>query len=222
MDPKEIYDKLNSQDDEVLKQSISFINEKIILIRERSTQAESRATAMLTVSGILAGFVVFFVEILNNENLNSNILVTACYIISVLFLIKAVLFAVRVFWVQKGNELTPDLIYNLQKKTGIEALKEELQWKIWEYYEILPLTSTKLFWLNRSQRNTVMAIITLMILGLILFLKINICIEITTLFKYLLLFFLVLLFLFIDSIFERFGNVWNKISNNYSSPQEKE
>lgn len=220
MNPEEIYGKLSSEDEKVLKQSISYINEKNSLIRERSTHAESRATAMLTVSGILAGFIVFFVEVLNNENVKSNFIVTACYIVSVLLLIKAVLFAVRVFWVQKGYELTPDLIYDLQTKTDIQALKEELKWKIWEYYEILPLTSTKLFWLSRSQRNTVMAIITLMILGLILFLKINICFEINSLVKSLLLLFTLLVIIFVDIIFEFLGSFWNRKSNTISSPQE--
>lgn len=220
MNPEEIYGKLSSEDEKVLKQSISYINEKNSLIRERSTHAESRATAMLTVSGILAGFIVFFVEVLNNENVKSNFIVTACYIVSVLLLIKAVLFAVRVFWVQKGYELTPDLIYDLQTKTDIQALKEELKWKIWEYYEILPLTNTKLFWLNRSQRNTVMAIITLMILGLILFLKINICFEINSLVKSLLLLFTLLVIIFVDIIFEFLGSFWNRKSNTISSPQE--
>ncbi len=71
----------------------------------------------------------------------------------------------------------------MQKKNEVKALKEELKWKIWEYYEILPLTNMKLFRLNRSQRNTVLAIITFMFLGIIQSLKINIDTEITFLYS---------------------------------------
>ncbi|NQU52496.1 MAG: hypothetical protein HQ522_08145 [Bacteroidetes bacterium] len=210
MDPKKIYTKLNSKDESILKQSISFIDERILLIRERSKQAESRATSMLTVSGILAGFVVYFAEILNGEKAIENIIVITCYFISILFLIKAVYFAVRVFWVQKGNELTPELIFKLQKKNEVKALKEELKWKIWEYYEILPLTNIKLFRLNRSQRNTVLAIITFMFLGIIQSLKINIDTEITFLYKSTMMVLITVLILSVDSIIEHFGSFWKK------------
>ena len=210
MNHKKIYSKLNSKNEDVLKQSISFINERIFIIRERSKQTESRATSMLTVSGILAGFVVYFAEILNGEKAIENIIVTTCYFISILFLTKAVYFAVRVFWVQKGNELTPKLVFKLQKKTEVKALREELKWKIWEYYEILPLTNIKLFRLNRSQRNTVLAIITFMFLGIIQSLKINIDAEITFLHKSIMMFFITVPILFVDSIIEHFGSFWKK------------
>jgi hypothetical protein len=102
------------------------------------------------------------------------------------------------------------LIYEFQKCSEIESLREELTWKIWEFWELIPVSTEKLFWLNRSQRNTVAALITYMFLGMILFLEMKLDISINFVPTYLLVSMLVVLGLFIDPAMERLGNIWNK------------
>ena len=210
MDPKEISKRLTSEDLDILKQAISFVDGRITLMRDRAKIAETRATAMLVVSGILAGFVVHFGETLQNENISETILFAALYLASILLLIKATYYSIKVLWVLKGNELNPDLAFDLQAKSGNEALREELTWKIWEYYEILPLTNEKLFWLNRSQRNTVSAIISFMFLGIIMFIRVKFNTEFPWLLRAIIILALAFLVLFIDVTMERFGGVWHK------------
>ena len=165
MNPENIRAKITSEDPETLKRAISFVENRIALMGERAKLAETRATAMLAVSGVLAGFVVNFGKTIHNLNVLDFLLFSALYFSSIFLFIKAVFYAVRVLWVLKGYELTPDLAFDLQGKSGIDALREELTWRIWEYWATLPVTNEKLFWLNRSQRNTVSAIIVFMFLG---------------------------------------------------------
>jgi hypothetical protein len=210
MDSKEISKRLTSEDSGTLKQSISFVNDRISLIRDRAKVAETRATAMLAVSGILAGFVVHFGAKLESDKTPENVLFAVLYLASILLLIKAIYYAIKALWVLRGYELNPELAFDLQGKSGHNALREELTWKIWEYYQILPLTNEKLFWLNRSQRNTVSAITTFMFLGSILFVQINFGLELPWFFTVLITLVLVFLVLFLDPILEHFGGVWQK------------
>lgn len=210
MDPNEISKRLTTEDSNILKQAISFVDNRIALMRDRAKIAETRATAMLVVSGILAGFVVHFGKTLQNQNISEPILFAALYLSSILLLIKATYYSIKALWVLKGNELNPDLAFDLQGKLGYEALREELTWKIWEYYEILPLTNEKLFWLNRSQRNTVSAIISFMFLGTIMFIRVKFNTELPWLLTAIIILALAFLVLFVDISMERFGGVWHK------------
>ena len=210
MDAKEIRSKITSENLSILKRSLLFVDDRLALLRERAKLAETRATAMLAVSGILAGFVVHFGKTLDNLKVSDSILFSALYLAAILFIIKAIYFSIKALWVLKGNELNTDLVFELQDCSEIEALKEELTWKIWEYWEAIPVTNEKLFWLNRSQRNTVAALITYMFLGMILYLEIKLVFPSYWIVTCLAVSLLVSLVLFIDIAMERFGNVWNK------------
>ena len=58
MNESEIRKNLSSENLDVLKQSLAFINERLFLERSRSAKAEKRATVLLVASGILSGFIV--------------------------------------------------------------------------------------------------------------------------------------------------------------------
>jgi hypothetical protein len=210
MDAKEIRSKITSENLSILKRSLLFADDRLALLRERAKLAETRATAMLAVSGILAGFVVHFGKTLDNLKVSDSILFSALYLAAIFFIIKAIYFSIKALWVLKGNELNTDLVFELQDCSELEALKEELTWKIWEYWEAIPVTNEKLFWLNRSQRNTVAALITYMFLGMILYLEIKLGFSSYWIVTCLAVSLLVSLVLFIDIAMERFGNVWNK------------
>jgi hypothetical protein len=210
MDAKEIRNKITSEDLSILKRSLSFVDDRLALLRERAKLAETRATAMLAVSGILTGFVVHFGKTLDNLKVSDSVLFTALYLAAIFFIIKAIYYSIKALWVLKGKELNTDLVFELQDCSELEALKEELTWKTWEYWESIPATNEKLFWLNRSQRNTVAALITYMFLGMILYLEIKIGFSSYWIVTWLAVSLLASLVLFIDIAIERLGSIWNK------------
>jgi hypothetical protein len=208
MNAETIRARLTSENPDILRRSLSFLDNRLALMRDRAKVAETRATAMLVVSGILAGFVVNFGKALHGVEYTETLLLSAFYFSSIFLLIKAIFYGVKVLWVLKGYELNPDLAFDLQGRSGIDSLREELTWKIWEYWQILPLTNEKLFWLNRSQRNTVSAIITFMFLGGILFIQMKCGIHLPSIVTVSITVILTALVLFIDVLMERFGKLW--------------
>ena len=210
MNHETIREKITSENQEILKRSISFVDSRITLMRERAKLAETRATAMLVVSGLLAGFVVNFGKAIYNLKNPDFLLFFILYLSSIFLFVKAIFYAVRVLGVLRGYELSPDLAFDLQEKSEIDALREELIWKIWEYWEILPLTTKKLFLLNRSQRNTISAIIILMFLGGTYLIKIQFGLHVPTGVTVLIIIIMLFLVIFFDVTMERFGKVWHK------------
>lgn len=208
MQVSEIKAALSSDNINILKQSLSFVTERITVERLRSTRAETRATSILAVAGILAGFVVHFSRIFGTLKLINWLFLFIIYIASILFLLKAALFAIKAHWSLKGYELKPDLAFELNKLSECDALREELTWKIWEYYQLLPIGNERLFWTNRAQRNILTAIISFSILGICWFFFSNTELLIPHYAVIFLLLVFLILILFLDVIFERVGELW--------------
>jgi hypothetical protein len=165
MNESDIRKQVTSYDVEVLKQSLSFMTDKLELERSRAKSAEDRATAMLAVAGILAGFVVQSTQLLSVPSQSGWLFLLSLYIGSIVLLMKAGLFAIRALWSLKAYELTPELVFKVQGLSNTDAVREELVWKIWEYYQLLPVGNKRLFWTNRSQRNMFAAVIFFGFLG---------------------------------------------------------
>lgn len=208
MQVTEIKTKLSSNDVNILKQSLSFVTEKLSVERLRSSRAEIRATSILAVAGILAGFVIYFSKLIGPLYQNNRLILLIVYNISILFLLKSALSAIKALWAFKIYELSPDLAYNFQELSVIDALREETIWKIWEYYELLKTTNKRLFLVNRAQRNIFAAIVAFAFLGVGWFILKQIPIQVP---KYVVIFLIVLLILaiFSDVVFERFGKKWH-------------
>jgi hypothetical protein len=206
----EIRSKLSSNELTILKQSLSFINEKLVLERSRSQRAEGRATAILAVDGILSGFVVHFAKLIGPPCDFQWLFLFSLYVGSILFLLKSALYSLKALWALKGNELTPALVFNMQSLSEIEALREETTWKIWEYYQLLPLGNERLFWTHRAQRNIFAAIIMFTILGMLWFLSEQITTpHLPDCIVYLLIMLIALFVVFLDMVLEKWGNLWH-------------
>jgi len=206
---KEIKAKLTSNDINILKQSLSFVTEKLSIERIRSSRAETRATSILAVAGILAGFVIYFSKLIGLPGQSHWLILFGVYIVSILFLLKSALFAIKALWTLKGNELKPDLAFDLQNLSEIDALREEITWKIWEYYELLKTGNERLFWTNRAQRNIYAAIITFALLGTCWFFLEQIPIQVPQCVVIFLIVLLSILAILLDVLLERLGKKWH-------------
>jgi hypothetical protein len=208
MDEADIRKQVTSDDREVLKQSLDFVTEKLELERSRAKSAEDRATAMLAVAGILAGFVVQSTQLLLVPGQGGWLFLLSLYIGAIAFLMKAGLFAIRALWSLKAYELTPELVFEIQMLSDIDAIREELVWKIWEYYQLLSVGNRRLFWTNRSQRNMFIAIISFGFLGTVWFTLETTSIIVPFYVGVIIAVIIAGIVIFLDPVSEKLGNVW--------------
>lgn len=164
MNEQEIRKQVSSNDSEILSQSLAFVKEKLDIERSRQKRAEDRANAMLAVSGILAGFVVHFAQLILPGQKGWLILLSL-YLGSMILLIKSSLYSILALWSMKGYEVTPTLVFNVQFLSKLDAVREEIIWKIWEYYQLVPMGNQRLFRINRAQRNLFASIISFGLMG---------------------------------------------------------
>jgi hypothetical protein len=174
MNITEIRDKIPSNDLAILKQSLIFVNEKITNERVRASKAETRATATLAFAGVFSSIVIVklpstirdFVSV-NLDSISYNwLLFFSLYAATVLFLLKSALFSFKALGVLRKNEVSPDFIFDIQEKCEYDALREEITYKIWEYYELIPVGNRRLFLVNRAQRNILASIVVFSALGI--------------------------------------------------------
>ncbi len=101
-----------------------------------------------------------------------------------------------------------DSSFDFQSLNEIESIREEIAGKIWEYYQLLPISNKRLFFLNRSQRNLVGALMILLFLTIysmyVSDLEIGINIYLTKSFGVV----FIAMVLFLDLISEKYGNLW--------------
>ena len=77
---------------------------------------------------------------------------------SFLFLARGIFYSVKILSVTKQYRLTPDFIVEDQGDDIVESLRFSIAGVIWQYEQALGPNTTKLFWLNRAQRNGMIAV----------------------------------------------------------------
>ena len=209
MNESEIRKNLRSENLFILGQSLTFVNERLVLERSRSEKAEKRATVLLAVSGILSGFIVHFAKLIGLPNSNNTFLLSIFYIGAIFFVLKAGLYAIRALWALKGNELSPHLSFDIQGLSEIDAIREETIWKIWEYYQLLPVGNERLYWTNKSQRNTIGAIVAFTFTGVLWFIQKTTEFYTPVISCFFIAFIMAIIVIFLDIFSEKYGNLWH-------------
>ena len=209
MNESEIRKNLRSENLFILGQSLTFVNERLVLERSRSEKAEKRATVLLAVSGILSGFIVHFAKLIGLPNSNNTFLLSIFFIGAIFFVLKAGLYAIRALWALKGNELSPHLSFDIQGLSEIDAIREETIWKIWEYYQLLPVGNERLYWTNKSQRNTIGAIVAFTFTGVLWFIQKTTEFYTPVISCFFIAFIMAIIVIFLDIFSEKYGNLWH-------------
>ncbi|MEO1985123.1 MAG: hypothetical protein ABGX47_00485 [Martelella sp.] len=164
----EIREQLVSEDIDVLEQSLRFASARGAQEAERGKAAEARATAMLAILGILAGFIVPLVGTIDAAKGDDKWSLLILFLGSLLFLVKGLYYAVRVLGVSKMYRLEIDTVFDFQQLARPDALREEIAGLIWEYRKAIQPNTEKLFRLHRCQRSGLLAIIFFMLFGVLL------------------------------------------------------
>lgn len=157
----EIRGRITSDDVDVLRQSLAVASACLADERDRSKTAETRAAAMLAVLGVIAGLVVPQATTLGPLNNGTGWFLFVAYISPLLFLLKGLIYAVRVLSVSMRFRNTPERLFSFQDGSEQEALRLEIAAAIWEYRQSVQPTTAKLYWLDRCQRSGLTAVIFL-------------------------------------------------------------
>lgn len=205
---QDIRKHITSEDVSVLEQSLRFVIQRATKEAERGKAAEARATAMLAILGILAGFIVPSVESTATIDGSERWALLTVFLTVLAFLVKGLFNAIRVLSVSRQYRVDAETVYDFQTMSHAQALQEEIACVLWEHAKAIRPNSEKLFWLQRSQRAAGIAVIWFMVFGVALYLANEelvllppfVSISIATLG--------VLAFFTVDLIAERYGGLW--------------
>lgn len=160
--------ELTSNNPDVINQSLKIINENIGKEKERGRSAESRANTLIGFSGAGAATILALSKILlDNNQVNLKVLLYFLYFSALILIWKSIRYAIKSTRTVQMNRLTPNLVYEIQPKDKVDALKHEIKWKFWEYNQMKQPHTEKLFWLNRAQRNLASSIFFILLIGIV-------------------------------------------------------
>ena len=166
-----IRQKITSEDIDVLRQFLEFVHRCLRQENERGKVAETRATVMLGILGAITTLAITGAEnLLANSKLGDAgwLLLASCYASCLLFLAKALFYAIRTISISKKYRLEPQMIFDLQDTSQAGALQSEISGIVWEYERSIESNSGRLFLLHRCQRNSYVAIVILISLRVFL------------------------------------------------------
>lgn len=166
---KEIHDKLNTPDKDVLQHSLVIVNEHLNKENQRGLSSNNKLNSMLSLIGVGSVVLLFFGNFLfSNMDVQYDTIIKICYLFAATFLLKSLYYSIKTMSVSKVNRLNTDIIYEIQDKNFTEAIKYEVAWKIWEYKQLIPFHTSKLFLINRCQRNFFISILIIVIITALL------------------------------------------------------
>ena len=206
----EIYGKIKSNDETTLRHSLLLASKCLEEEIERGKGAETRATAILAGLVIFAGFTVPLVD---KVKLASNVafpFFCLTFIAFLLFLVKGIYYSIKTLGVALRPRLEPDIAYEFHSFTFEDCLRNHISGIIWVYKESIQSNTNKLFWLDRSQRNCIIAIsLYVVFVAELFFLPQEFLIILPSYTIYVLIAVVFFVFIFGDKLLERFS-IWHK------------
>jgi len=163
----DIESRISSDDPEVLGRCLGFIDDRLKREADRARSAETRGTAMLALIGAGVAFLVHASDKLPSSGDGSAdvTLPVVLYVATILFLAKSAYYAIRTLAVLKYFRLKADSVYEMEPLSEAGALRKELAGKIWEYEMSVSPNTSRLYTLQRCQRNLVLSFASLMLVG---------------------------------------------------------
>jgi len=203
----EIRKKVSSGNAEVLKQSLEFAKQRLSMEAERGKAAEARATGILAVLGLMSGLLIQIAAPIANMGGNDRALLYALFAATLGFLVKGILYAMKVLGVGKRLRLEIETVYEFQALSSLEAIREEIVATVWEFKSQIGPNNKKLFWLHRCQRNGAICILFLVILGAALAARTEQWVSVSSVWNWIGAVVVAILLVSVDALAERYG-IW--------------
>ena len=155
--------RIESEDPEVLRHSLAFAEQRLRDEAQRGRSSDARATAVLAFLGVLAGIIVLSApRIVSATQTAGSLLILG---LSIPFLLRGVYCAFRALGSQLQNRLVPEAACKLQEQCLTDALRLNIAMSIWACKQMVKPNTTKLFWLARAQRWSLISIFAHALLG---------------------------------------------------------
>lgn len=164
----DIEKKIQSDDEDVLRGLLEFAYRCRQREFDRGRTAETRATATLAMLGVVVGLIVSQGDGLPEVDGNNFWFLAISYLIPLCFLLRGVIYALRVLGAAQGLRVEVDAVYDFQQKKLIGALRSEIAAVIWECRNAIAPNSHKLWCLDRCQRNGLLGLVSLFLFGVAL------------------------------------------------------
>ena len=165
----DILKELASSDTDVLR--ICDVNADALLNSEkaRGERAESKAQDVLKACAVGASILIGALGFVYTRLSSSpSWAVLLPFLAGILFLLKSVWFNLMVFKPAKLYRATPELIFDVQGKTPVDASRYVIGVKLWLLEMNVPQNTEKLFYLARAIRNFTGFIFTLLLSGIVM------------------------------------------------------
>jgi hypothetical protein len=160
-----------SRDLDVLQRSLYIINEHLELERTRGASAETRANILIPFITIGASVILGFSTSIGVLSSPIIVLIRVLYTTTIIFFAKSTFYTLASFRVVHHKRLTPQMVNDIQELELIDALAYEVKWKIWEYNQLIPVNTQKLYYIYRAQQNLMLAILSVLLLSLAQFIS---------------------------------------------------
>lgn len=162
----EIEQRITSEDPDVLRECLRFIDDRLAKEEDRARTAENRGTAMLALIGAAVAFLVYIADELPlNVDHGGVVLPLVTFAATILFLSKSTYYAIRTLGVLVQYRVTAESVFEVQSLPLVQALRSELTGKIWECQMAVVPNTSRLYRLQRCQRSLMFAIFFLMAIG---------------------------------------------------------
>ena len=169
---------IQSNDQGVLQRSLDFAYRCRQREYDRGRMAEARATATLAILGVLVGLLIPQGGSLPDSGDASFSFLAASYVIPLLFLLAGIVYAIKGLGVIQGLRVEVDTVFDFQPQTSMEALRSEVTAVVWECKHAVQPNTARLWYLERCQRNGLLAVLSLAVFGIALLVTEKLAVEI--------------------------------------------
>jgi len=175
---EQIQNWIKSKDKNVLLQSLQIIEKFLERENEKGRSILSRINILIALLGAGSAILLFFSKMIFETNVSYPKLIYFVSMMPFIFLVKSLIYSSKAIRPRNLNISTPDIIFEIQDKSYLKALRYEIVWKIWEYAQVQPFNCDRLFLFEMGLRNFVYSISSFLLLGFFIFLDKNNLLEI--------------------------------------------
>ena len=207
----EILEKIKSSDEKILRHSLLIVSKCLEEEIERGHAAEKRATAILAGLVIFAGFTVPLVDEVKLACDVAFPFYSLTSIAFLLFLLKGIYYSIKTLGIALRPRLKPDIIYKFDSFTFDDCLRDHISKIIYVYEESIQSNTNKLVWLDRSQRNCIIAVsLYVVFVAELFFLPEELLTILPSYTIYVLISVVFFVLIFNDRLCEYFSSIWHK------------
>ena len=208
MNLSKVQNKITSNDPDVVEYCLVFTKECMKEEEDRGKTFETKASGILAILGILTGLVAPVTARFYLSDKEISPLFFVIFFVFLLFLVKAVWYAIKVVRVSKASKtyrFTPEAVYKFQYLDILQIKRNIVSRRISMHKKMVQRNTEKALYLQRAHRNSAISIAVYLIFGAAFLFDINSLSSwfVSPCYMYVLYSAILVICLFLDRILER-------------------